>query len=258
MAVIPDLIARYAGILYALCALGAFFYVWGAFQARRREELALFGKEREDAAGQEQHSWMMAGVCVLLALGVYGVSNFIAPNLVLEQDEAVAIVTPTPTTPSVNLIIPLSPTPLPATPTATAAPIPTVAPIATPLSRPPDTPTPAPTVEGQQAPENVACTSAGTQLTAPQNGARLSGVVKVRGTASLPNFLSYKFELQWPNSEEWVTIQSFEVPVAGGTLGLWDTSLLEPGTYKFRLVVVDNTFNYPEPCVISVVIAPEG
>jgi hypothetical protein len=256
MAVIPDLIARYAGIWYALCALGAFFYVWGVFQARRQEALALFGKEREDAAGQEQHSWMMAGVCVLLALGVYGVSNFIAPNLALEQEEAVTVVTSTPT-PIVNLTIPLSPT-SPPTATATSAPVPTVAPIATPLSRPPDTPTPPPTVEGQQALENVACTSAGTQITSPQNGAQLSGVVEVRGTASLPNFLSYKFELQWPNSEEWVTIQSFEAPVAGGILGYWDTSLLEPGTFKFRLVVVDNTFNYPEPCVISVIIAPEG
>ncbi len=251
MTVIPDLIAQYAGLLYALCALSAFFYVWGAFQARRRVELALFGKEREDAGDQEQRAWAMAAVCVLLAGGVYAVSNFIAPNLALKDDEQV-LLTPTP---MVDLI---SPTPPPPTATIASAPVPTVAPIATPLPRPPDTPSPAPTVEGEQAPENAACTSAGTLLTAPQNGAQVSGMVEVRGTASLPNFSSYKLELQWPNSEEWVTIQSFDTPVAGGILGYFDTAPLEPGTYRFRLVVVDDTFNYPEPCVISIVIAPPG
>ncbi len=250
MAVIPDLIAQYAGLLYALCALSAFFYVWGAFQARRRVELALFGKEREDAGAQEQRAWAMAGVCVLLAVGVYAVGNFVAPKLAVEDDGQVQL-TPTPI---VDLVA-SSPTPAP-TATAASALVPTVAPIATPLPRPPDTPAPAPTVEGQPAPENVACASAGTLLTAPQNGERVSGMVEIRGTASLPNFSSYKLELQWPNSEEWVTIQSFDTPVAGGILGYFDTAPLEPGTYRFRLVVVDDTFNYPEPCVIVIVVAP--
>ena len=253
MAVIPDLIVRYAGILYALCALGAFFYVWGAFQARRREELTIFGKEREDAVSQEQHSWLLAAVCVSMAVGVYLVSSFVAPRLEIEQDAEVVI---TPTS-LVNLVTPPTSTPLPPTPTATSASFPTVAPIATPLSRPPDTPTPAPTIEGG-APVNAACISAGTQIITPRNGDQVSGIVEVRGTASLPDFLFYKFELQWPASEEWVTIQSFDTPVAGGILGRWDTSLLEPGTYKFRLVVADSTYNYPEPCVISIVIAPPG
>ncbi len=249
MAVIPDLIAQYAGPLYALCALSAFFYVWGAFQARHRVELALFGKEREDAGDQEQRAWVMAAVCVLLAVGVYAVSNIIAPKLAVDDDGQVQLTS----TPIVDLVL-ASPTPSLAA-TAASAPVPTVAPIATPLPRPPDTPAPAPTVEGQPTPEDVACSSAGTLLTAPQNGQRVSGMVEVRGTASLPNFSSYKLELQWPNSEEWVTIQSFDRPVAGGILGYFDTAPLEPGTYRFRLVVVDDTFNYPEPCVISIVVA---
>jgi hypothetical protein len=80
--------------------------------------------------------------------------------------------------------------------------------------------------------------------------------VEIRGTASLPDFAFYKFEIQWPNSDEWVTLQSFDAPVAGGTLGYWDTAPLagQPGTYRFRLVVVDQTGNYPDPCAISIVI----
>lgn len=251
MAIVPHLIARYAWALYAVCTIGAFFYVWSAFQARRRGDLAPFVMEREGAASQSRRFWMMAAVCVLLAVGVYSVGSFIVPSLPLEQAAETPILA--------LLVTPTSPTSTPTptlvlTPTVTLAPLPTVAPIATPLDRAPDTPIPTPTLEGEQAFGGAACVSAGTQIVYPSNGDRLSGVVEVRGTASLPNFSFYKFEIQWPDSDEWVTVQSFETPVAGGILGHWDTTLLEPGTYKFRLVVVDDTSNFPEPCFIVVVI----
>jgi hypothetical protein len=132
-----------------------------------------------------------------------------------------------------------------------------VGPIATPLNRVPETPVPTATVENEDAFGGVlACSSAGTQIASPGNGDSLSGVVEVIGTASLPNFSFYKFEIQWPDSSEWVTLESYNVPVAGGLLGHWDTAPLaqQPGTYKFRLVVVDETGNFPDPCIISVVI----
>lgn len=254
MAIIPRLIARYAVGLYTICALGTLFYIWTAFQARRRQDLALFSLEREDAANRGLRSWLMAAVCVLLGLGVYGVSSFIVPSLPPEQTEE---------TPQISLLF--TPTAIPtallsptsaAAPTATFGPVPTIAPIATALDRVPDTPVATPTSEGVEEFLTAACTSAGTQIISPKNGDHLSGVVDVIGTASLPNFSFYKFEIQWPDTEEWVTLQSFEVPVAGGLLGTWDTRSLaeQPGTYKFRLVVVDDTSNFPEPCVISVVI----
>jgi hypothetical protein len=254
MAVIPRLVGKYAVVLYALCAVGAFFYIWTAIQARRKKKIALFGLEREDAANQGRRSWIMAGVCVLLSFSVYGVSSYIVPNLPPEQDEETLpialLFTPTamPTEPP--------PTTTPA-PTATIAPIPpTVAPIATPLNSVPDSPTSAPPAEGGQLSVAAACTSAGTQIISPKNGDRLSDIVEVIGTANLPNFNFYKFEIQWPDNDQWVTVQSFYEPVAGGFLGHWDTRPLaeQPGTYKFRLVVVDDTGNFPEPCVISVVI----
>jgi hypothetical protein len=254
MAIIPRLIDRYAIILYAVCVVGTLFYVWTAFRARRRQDLALFSLEREDAANRGLRSWLMAGVCVLLGLGVYSVSSFVVPSLPLEQSEE---------TPQISLLF--TPTAIPtallspastAAPTTTAAPIPTIAPIATPLDRVPDTPVATPTSEGEEIFPAAACTSAGTQIISPSNGDHLSGAVEVIGTASLPNFSFYKFEIQWPGSDEWVTLQSFEVPVAGGLLGTWDTRPLaaQPGNYKFRLVVVDDTSNFPEPCAISVFI----
>jgi hypothetical protein len=255
MAVIPRLIDRYAIILYVLGALGVFLYIWTAVQARRKQGLALFSLERENAADQSRRSWLMAGICVLLVAGVYGVSNYVVPNLPQEEVQepqklAALLFTPTPS--------PTVPPPPTATraPTVTPASLPTVSPVATPVPQAPDPSTS--TEEEQEGAGGLApaCTSAGTQILAPNNGDHLSGSVEVLGTASLPDFSFYKFEIRWPGTEEWVTLQSFNQPVAGGLLGIWDTAPLvgQPGTYGFRLVVVDQTGNFPEPCEISVTI----
>lgn len=254
MTVIPRLIAQYAVVLYVLSALGMLLYVWSALRARRRYDTAQFSLEREDAANQSLRSWLMAAVCVLLGLGVYGVSDYVVPNLPAEQAEETPAIslffTPTaaPTLPPASTSTPV--------PTATFASVPTVGPIVTPLDRVPDTPVAEPTGEGRGGPVVAACTSAGTQIISPRDGDHLAGIVEIIGTASLPDFSFYKFEIQWPDTDEWVTLQSFQEPVAGGLLGTWDASTVadQPGLYRFRLVVVDNTGNYPEPCEISVVI----
>ena len=51
------------------------------------------------------------------------------------------------------------------------------------------------------------------------------------------------------------TSSIFEGPLGGEGSGVWDTSQLEPGDYRLRLVVVDNVNNVYPPCVISVRIA---
>ena len=254
MGIIPRLIGRYAVLLYALCTLGALLYFWAAIRARRKQGQALFGIERDAAANQSLRSWLMVGVCVLLFFGVYSTSAFIVPNLPAEQSEETPLISLL-FTPTANPTFLPPPTSAPL-PTVTFAPISTVAPIATPLNRVPNTPVHTPTMEGDPVPPAPACNSAGIQIISPSNGERLSGVVEVIGTANLPDFSFYKFEIRWPNSDEWVTLHSFDSPVAGGFLGNWDTRPLadQPGTYGFRLVVVDDTGNYPEPCVINVVI----
>ncbi|NIO40190.1 MAG: hypothetical protein GTO41_08340, partial [Burkholderiales bacterium] len=67
-------------------------YAWSALQARRRKDQALFTLEREDAVNQSLRSWLMAGVCLLLTVGVYSVSSFVVPNLPEEQAEETPLI----------------------------------------------------------------------------------------------------------------------------------------------------------------------
>ncbi len=41
-------------------------------------------------------------------------------------------------------------------------------------------------------------------------------------------------------------------------LGFWDTTLVNPGDYGFRLVVTDTAGNAPLPCVRRVRVLPGG
>ncbi len=250
MRVIPELIAQYAAALYALCALGVLFYIRTALLARREESLAVFTLEREGAIRRQTQAWMMAFLFVALAGGVYVVANYVTPRLPPATTEAAPTLPP-------GLF---TPTPSPA-PTPTPSPTPTLVPTVdlgpVPTLPPPATPTPALAVSATPtAGPAPACVSAGTQLIRPTVGAQLSGIVEVWGTASIPDFQFYKFEIQAEGSNEWVTIQSFPNPVVNGLLGTWDASPLPPGNYLFRLVVVDNTGNFPEPCVVPIVIVP--
>ena len=74
------------------------------------------------------------------------------------------------------------------------------------------------------------------------------------GSANIDDFDYYKFEFRREGISEWSFLQSFGEPVADGFLGVWDTSPLPVGAYTFRLVVVDKTGNYPEPCEVEVTI----
>jgi LysM repeat protein len=129
-----------------------------------------------------------------------------------------------------------------------AAPPPIVPPVR-PRVRPTATPTPTPTPQ-------VAVCSPQVNITEPTVNAELdgSGITFVRGTAAIDNFWYYKLEFaygEWPT--EWSLIEDLHFePVVSGYLGDWKTGALPEGVYQLRLVVVDGTGNYPEPCQVQV------
>jgi hypothetical protein len=76
-------------------------------------------------------------------------------------------------------------------------------------------------------------------------------MVQVMGAATVDNFDYYKFEFRVPGNDEWVFISRFDNAVPEGVLGFWNSDTVPPGNYEFRLVVVDGTGNFPEPCVVG-------
>jgi hypothetical protein len=57
-----------------------------------------------------------------------------------------------------------------------------------------------------------------------------------------------------PGNEEWSFIERYNNAVQGGVLGSWNSDTVAPGEYEFRLVVVDNIGNFPEPCVVRLLV----
>jgi LysM repeat protein len=88
----------------------------------------------------------------------------------------------------------------------------------------------------------------------PREGAKLSGVVKVTGTAKIDNMWYYKLEYRKDGLDEWHYLTGGEEPVVGGLLGEWNTRQVSNGRYTFRLVIVDWTGNYPPPCKVHVTV----
>ena len=237
MTIIVKLVDKYAVWFYAICAFGILMYLRAVFVAQRERAQAMFALEREAAASRGYRAAVM--VVILLAIGgiIYYVSSVLGP-----QVEAAPEPTPTPTV----LLLP-TPTSSPGAPTETPTPTPTRRPAPPrPTSIPEVTPTP------EVVPPD--CPNPQARLTYPGVNAVLSGVVQIFGSANIPDFSYYKFEFRQAGSPEWAWLQSSNVPVPDGLLGMWDTSGLPAGTYGFRLVVVDKAGNYPPPCEITVTI----
>jgi len=119
--------------------------------------------------------------------------------------------------------------------------------------------------------DGAGCLNESATIIQPKDGATISGTIVILGVADIPNFAFYKVEYRRLNGE-WVTITAGSQPVCEGcstgdeegedipdeelTLGTWDTRLVEPGTYGFRLVVMDSEGNAPLPCEIQIQILP--
>ncbi len=214
----------YVGLgVIALWQIRKFALAWDELRG------ALFGMERERARGR-----LNGAATMLVFLLVIGVIEFSVVTFVI---------------PSVPGAIPLpSPTlDLLATPTITLQP-------AVAQTAPATTPIPGGGEAGTAMP---GCVPDQVNLTSPQNDSDVSGMVTLEGTANIPNFGFYTYEIARPGETIWLPLQVGQQPVIAGTLGTWDVSSLIPGEYQLRLVVTDGAGNALPPCVILVrVTAP--
>ena len=89
-------------------------------------------------------------------------------------------------------------------------------------------------------------------LSSPSPGEEISGTTTLTGTANMPNFGFYKYEIAPQGTTNWTTISAGAEPVTNGELGKWDTTAIANGDYFLQLVILDNVGQTLEPCVIAV------
>ncbi len=239
-------LAEYQWAVYGVLGIVLLFFLRRALLARRAGARSLFKLEQEQARQRYSRSVAISAVIFLLMAAVFVVSNPMLP--------APASATPEPTSTETSgplAASTLTPTPMPATytPTATATrPRPT---------RPvlPTTPAEADATETPVV-SAAACPDPNVRITSPGVNQVVQGNVPIRGTANAADFWYYKVEVGPGNGPtEWTVVGELHYnPVSGGVLETFNSSAYDTGTYTLRLVVVDQTDNYPPPCRVTVTV----
>jgi hypothetical protein len=241
------LIADYQWWIYGVLGLILLFYLRRAIVSRREGARSIFKLEQEQARARYGRSVVTSALILTIMGVVFGTSTVLLPAM----DRPVDDPTPTVTTgPLVEPTLTTTPPPPSSTPTATATVVrPTpVRPTATPSTV--ETPTPV-----VRAPN---CPNPNARLTSPGVNQVVRGNVAVRGTANIGGFQYYKIEVgpgAKPRDSEWTVVgQLRRSPVTNGLLETFNSAAYPAGTYTLRLVVVDQTGNYPEPCRVTITV----
>lgn len=252
MAVLVQILANYAGLIYLGCVIGAVLYIREIIAARQDLRQSLYSLEREAAGGRVVRSAVMLLVFGFIVIATYILSTVVAPNMPATLEEE----TPTP-----SFTLPTN-TPTPTyQPTPTRTPRPTLAPTSAVIAPAPGEVTPEqPTPTPPSSLPPVSCPDPNAQLTAPVAGQTFSGDIQLRGTANAPDFAFYKFTLKGPatNNVEQTTGDVVRTAKRDEVLGSINGAALidQPGVYIVSLVVVDNTGNELPHCSVPIVIQP--
>jgi hypothetical protein len=209
------------------------FGLAGALYARRgilrylEARRAMFGLERDRALARMRQAGGVFSLALAASVATFVLSTFVIPSL-----PAGVSASPLPT---VSLLSsPAAPTPTIGEGLLSATPLP----------------------EGEL--DSRGCANPEATFTQPVEGASMSGIVEIRGTANITNFGFYKVEYRGRREEgPWQAVLAGDQPVIDDLLGEWDTALVgSSGDFLLRLVVADTAGNAPLPCVIPIQIVP--
>jgi len=206
----------------ALWQIRKFVLAWNELRG------AIFGMEREAAQSRVNQAAAFLVLIIIMAVVEFTLVSIVIPSM--------PAISPRPT-PTLDLL---------ATPTTTLA--------ATSVMGEEGGPTPTPS----ELPAAEGCTPGQVNLTGPLNGDSVTGTITLYGTANIPNFGFYTYEIARPGETVWLPVQVGRQPVVNDALGTWDTAALDAGDYMLRLVVTDNVGTAMTPCAIQlrVVAAP--
>ncbi len=266
MGVLIQLLATYAPYIYLVCGLVALYQLYRLTQVRADRRQAVFSLERERAVRNLNGIFTIAVLLLLVMGATYFAGSTLpkpsaaqpTPAEALPAEFSLQIVptnTPLAATPSATPTTTITPSPPP--PTVTVTVDPAVAALTPTAPAAPTESTATPTVESAPAPVVAApvCDER-SSIASPGNGATVSGVFTLVGTATHDDFAFYKVEFApGANATSGFTyLADGRGPVFGGALASVDTRGFSNGPWTFQLTVVDQTSNYPDPCRVTVIV----
>jgi len=217
-------LASYEPLIYIALAIGGLFAFRRMWRSWREWRDSVYSLEREFALRRLGQATAAAFFILALVFVEFFIATFIAPSLPAADILA---------TPTLDLLL---------TPAGTLSPEQATQAALSPVT--------------QSVPSGMSgCIPDQIMITAPEPGDQVSGTVEITGTASVPNFGFFKYEVASMGSQNWATISAEREPKINAVLGSWNTSSLTNGDYFLRLVITDNVGVSLEPCVIAVRVA---
>jgi len=214
-------LASYDQLIYIALAIGAMFAFRRMWRAWREWRNSVYGLEREFALRRLGQATAAAFLVLALLFMEFFIAVFIAPSLPASDILA---------TPTLDLLL---------TPDGTLSPVEATQAALSPVT--------------QEVPSGMSgCIPDKIMITSPEPGDVVSGIVNIAGTANVPNFGFYKYEVARLGAQEWATISADRQTKQNEQLGDWNTASLTNGDYFLRLVITDNVGAALEPCVIAV------
>ncbi len=215
-------LASYEPLIYIALAIGGLYFFRWMWRSWLEWRNAVFGLEREFALQRLVKATAACLIVLGLVFAEFVIATFIAPTLPASDILA---------TPTLDLLV---------TPAGTAAPGSTA--IAT----------------SQSVPSGMSgCVPDKIMITSPKPGEPVKGIVDIMGTANVPNFGFYKYEIAPMGTQNWATVSAAREPKTNESLGSWSTTSLTNGDYFLRLVITDNVGKELEPCVLAVRVLNE-
>lgn len=217
-------LASYEPLIYIALAIGGLFAFRRMWRSWREWRDSVYGLEREFALRRLGQATAAAFLILALIFVEFFIATFIAPSLPASDILS---------TPTLDLLL---------TPAETLSPAEATQAALFPVT--------------QEVPSGMSgCIPEEIMITFPEPADVLSGTIEIVGTANVPNFGFYKYEVARLGTQNWATISAGRDPKVNEALGSWNTSSLTNGEYFLRLVITDNVGVALEPCVIAVRVA---
>lgn len=215
-------LANYEPLIYIALAIGALFAFRRMWNSWREWRDSVYGLEREFALRRLGQATALAILILGLVFAEFFIATFVAPTLPASDILATA---------TLDLLV---------TPAGTLAPGTTALAITQPV----------PSGMSGCIPDQI-------MITSPEPSDVVKGIVEIIGTANVPNFGFYKYEIAPMGTQNWAPVSANREPKTNESLGSWSTTSLTNGDYFLRLVITDNVGKELEPCVLAVRVLNE-